>query len=136
VHNIPGFIYAASQTINADTDGPIQRSEYYNSCLIVLDITELGASQTLQLQLMVADPVADGVDGSAATLKIDATPAFSSTGTYICAVGLQEVPLSGQITAANAMTVNLPLYWLLNYNVTNSNNATFSIGIIPIRNQS
>jgi hypothetical protein len=138
MHNIPGFVYAASQTISTatTTDGPIRQADYYNSCLIVLDITTLDGTQTLQLEVYGPDPVADGVAGAACTMKLDAGVAYSSTGKSIIAVGLEQNPLSAYITDANAMEIVLPLYYKLAYVTTTADDATFSVGVIPICNRS
>jgi hypothetical protein len=132
VNNIAPFIYQPSTTINADTDGPVFKADYYNSCYFILDVTEVGASQWISLLLYGYDPVVDGVAGAAATLLIDSAPQVSSVSTQLGVISQgARLPQSAQFAAP--LTVNLPLYWKFRYNVNNANNMTFSIGIVPIR---
>lgn len=117
-------VFRASSTITSDENGPAQTNIGFTKMWILIDITELGVSQTLKIWMEILDPI------SAQWKVMEGSDAFSTVAVHTICV--QTPPCSSsQMDAADIFEFDIPRIWRLRYDVLNGTNATFSVSLIP-----
>lgn len=122
------FVLFPSATITADTATVVvPQGIDFSAAYIVVDVTEVGASQTMTLEI-------ETLLGAAAVWQdLDiASAALTATGRVVYTVGLVGGATWNNAQITEFFVVDLPKKWRINMDVFNSANFTASIEIIPI----
>ncbi len=114
----------ASSTITSNESGTVFEGLKISAGYLVVDITELGVAQTLQMTMQFHNPITD----TWRTVIVG----FAET-TEAVHVGCIGIPVcsSGIMQTANRWAMELPHKWRLEYLLNNGTNATFSVVLIP-----